>query len=253
MYQQHMVPAIFARWAPVLVEAAGLRMGERVLDLACGTGVVTRLLPDKVGASGRIAGLDFSSAMLATASAATQNPLIEYVEASALSMPFPNASFDAVVCQQGFQFFPDKPAALREIRRVLVPGGRMALAVWRSSEHAPGFRALEVAFARHVGAEQAALPPFSMGDGAAIRELALGAGFHDVRVRAEVKLSRFPSGEHFVRTVVAGASKMLGALTEQSPEVLEAIVAEVADATRTYVDDEGWATPHASNIITAVA
>src|ERR1035438_4037931 len=85
MYQQHMVPAIFARWAPVLVEAAGLRMGERVLDLACGTGVVTRLLPDKVGASGRIAGLDFSSAMLATASAATQNPLIEYVEASALS------------------------------------------------------------------------------------------------------------------------------------------------------------------------
>jgi hypothetical protein len=97
------------------------------------------------------------------------------------------------------------------------------------------------------------LPPFSLGDGEAVRALVSNAGFREVRVRAEVKLSRFPSAEHFVRIVIAGAPTMIGALAEQGPDVLDAVVAEVADATRTYLDDEGWATPHTSNIITAVA
>jgi hypothetical protein len=157
------------------------------------------------------------------------------------------------VCQQGLQFFPDKLAALNEMRRVLSPGGRLALAVWRGIEHAPGFRVLQEVLARRIGPEKAALPPFSLGDGQAIRSLVSNAGFRDVRVRAEVKLTRFPSAEHFVRIVIAGAPTMIGALAEQGPGVLDAIVAEMADATRTYVDDEGWATPHPSNIITAVA
>ena len=94
---------------------------------------------------------------------------------------------------------------------------------------------------------------FSLGDGHAIRALVSNAGFSEVRVRAEVKLTRFASAEHFVRSAVGGAPTMLGALAEQGADVLDAIVAEVAEATRAYVDDEGWATPQASNIITAVA
>ncbi len=97
------------------------------------------------------------------------------------------------------------------------------------------------------------LPPFSLGDAATIRRLVTAAGFADVRVRAEVKMSRFPSAEHFVRVAVAGAPKMVGALSEQGPDALEEIAREVADATRDYCDDEGWATPHATNMITAVA
>jgi ubiquinone/menaquinone biosynthesis C-methylase UbiE len=252
IYEQHMIPAIFARWAPELVEVLGARTGERVLDLACGTGIVTRFLVNRVGPTGRVVGLDVNASMLAAARTAVPHASIEWLEGNALSMPLPDAAFDAVVCEQGFQFFPDKRAALHEMRRVLVPGGRLVMAVWRSSEHAPGFRVLEEALARRVGAAQAALPPFSLGDAQAIRALVTNAGFREVHIRAEVKLIRWQSAEHMVRSVVGGAPTMLGALAEQGPGVLDAIVAEVTDATRGYLDDEGWATPQATNIITAV-
>ncbi len=252
IYEQHVIPAIFARWAPELVEVLGVRSGERVLDLACGTGIVTRFLVDRVGPTGRAAGLDVNASMLAAARTAVPHASIEWLEGSAVSMPLPDAAFDAVVCEQGFQFFPDKLAALHEMRRVLVPGGRLAMAVWRSIEQAPGFRVLEEALARRIGAAQAAFPPFSLGDAHAIRALVMRAGFREVQVRAEVKLSRWQSAEHFVRSMVGGAPTMLGALAEQGAGVLDTIVAEVTDATSSYMDDEGWATPQASNIITAV-
>jgi SAM-dependent methyltransferase len=169
IYEQHIVPAIVARWAPELVEVVGVRPGERVLDLACGTGIVTRLLADRVGPAGRVVGLDVNASMLAAARIAVTSPQIEWLEGNAMSIPLPDAAFDAVVCQQGFQFFPDKLVALHEMRRVLVPGGRLVLSVWRSIEHAPGFRVLEEALARRIGAAQATLPPFSLGDGQAIR------------------------------------------------------------------------------------
>jgi SAM-dependent methyltransferase len=252
-YEQHMVPAIVARWTPELVGVMGMRAGERVLDVACGTGIVTRQLTDRVGQSGRVVGLDVNASMLAAARAAAPNMPIEWLEGNVMSMPLPDTAFDVVVCQQGLQFFPDKLAALREMRRVLVPGGRLVLSVWRSLEHAPGFRVLEEALRRRIGAAQATLPPFSLGDGQAIRSLVMNAGFREVRVRADVKLSRWQSAEHFVRSLVGGAPTMLAALAEQGADVLDTIVVEVADATRGYLDDEGWATPQATNIITAVA
>jgi SAM-dependent methyltransferase len=224
-----------------------------VLDIACGTGAVTRLLADRVGQTGRVVGLDVNAGMLAAARAAVANSKIEWMEGNAMDMPLPDAAFDAVVCQQGLQFFPDKPAALQEMRRVLAPGGRLMLSVWRSVDQAPGFRILQEALARRIGPERAALPPFSLGDGQAIRLMVNNAGFREVRVRAEVKMTRFPSAEYFVRSTSGGAPTMIGALAEQGPGMLDAFVAEVADATRTYLDDESWATPQASNIITAVA
>ncbi len=97
------------------------------------------------------------------------------------------------------------------------------------------------------------LQPRAGADGQAVRALVVKAGFRGVRVRADVKLSRWQSAEHFVRSLIAGAPTMLGALVEQGPGVLDTIVTEVADATADFVDDEGWATPQSSNIITAIA
>ena len=198
-------------------------------------------------------GLDFNPSMLAAARAAVTNPIVEWLEGNARDMPLPDAAFDAIVCQQRLQFFPDKLAALKEMRRVLVPGGRLALAVWRGVEQAPGYRVLQEALARHVGPENATMPPFSLGDGQVVCTLVINAGFREVRVRAEVKLTRFPSAEHFVYSLVRGGPTMNGRLPVQGAGVLDAIVAEVAEATRTYIDDEGWATPQTSNIVTAVA
>jgi SAM-dependent methyltransferase len=221
--------------------------------VACGTGAVTRILAECVGPAGTVVGLDINPAMLAVARVATPLPNIEWLEGSAVSMALPDATFDHVLCEQGLQFFPDKPAALAEMRRVLRPGGRLALSCWCAVEHMPGYLALEQALARRIGPEQAALPPFSLGDADTLRRLVTSAGFREVRLRLEAKLIRFHSAEHMVRAVVRGAPTMLGALAEQGEGVLGAIVAEVDAATRAYVDDEGWAVPAVSHIVTARA
>jgi ubiquinone/menaquinone biosynthesis C-methylase UbiE len=203
IYERHMVPAIFARLAPDLVQAAGVRTGELALDVACGTGAVTRLLAERVGPTGKVTGLDVNPGMLAVARLVTPSQSAEWLEGSAVKMPLPDATFDVVVCQQGLQFFPDKPAALSEMRRVLKRGGRLALSCWRSVEHTPGYLVLEQALARRIGPEKAALPPFSFGDAGAIRGLVVEAGFREVKLCAEAKMIRFRSAEHLVRAVVA--------------------------------------------------
>ena len=138
-YERALVPAVFAAWAPLVVELADPRPGERVLDVACGTGVVTRLVAQRAGRTGSVVGLDLNPGMLAVAASSTANEPptsapITWQEASATKMPLPDAAFDIVYCQLGLQFFPDRPAALREMYRVLVPGGRLGLMVWRGIE-----------------------------------------------------------------------------------------------------------------------
>src|SRR5262249_41083176 len=143
LFERYLVPAITALWAADLVGRAAPQPGERVLDVACGTGVVARLAARTMGA-GRIVGLDINEAMLAVArsQAADLTPPIEWHEASVLEMPFPDRAFDLVLCQLGLQFFPDRPRALREMHRVLVPDGRMALSVYTTIERTPVANAL---------------------------------------------------------------------------------------------------------------
>ena len=250
VYQREMVPAIFARWAPDLVEAGQVRAGQRALDVACGTGVVTRLVAERVGPGGRAVGLDINPEMLAAARAASAGSRIEWHEGSALGLPWPEGAFDVVLCQQGLQFFPDRAAALGEMRRVLVPGGRLALSCWRSSEH-QAFRALEEALARRIGPEKAKLPPFALGDRETLRGLITGAGFRDVRIRAETRTIRFASAAHMVGAAVGGAPSMLAVLAEQGEAALEAIAEEVTRDLERYVDDEGVGLPGWSHVATA--
>src|SRR5689334_8372947 len=143
LYQRYLVPAVTGQWAADLVERAALQPGERVLDVACGTGVVARLAAARVGPSGRVAALDLNPGMLAVARTLPGEPgegaaaVIEWYEDSALALPFPEASFEVAFCQLGLQFFPDRPQALQEMRRVLVSGGRLALSVFGPIEHNP--------------------------------------------------------------------------------------------------------------------
>jgi ubiquinone/menaquinone biosynthesis C-methylase UbiE len=198
-YERFFVPAIGAPLATDLIRRAALRPGERVLDLACGTGIVARLASQQVGDTGTVTGLDVNAGMLAVARSATPPGVrIDWHEASAEAMPFPDASFDVVLCQMGLQFMPDKNAALREMRRVLARGGRLTLNV-------PGptprlLTMLGEALARHIGAEAAGFVNhvFSLHDAAEIQNLLTNAGFHDFAVHSDTKHLRLPAPEEFL-------------------------------------------------------
>jgi ubiquinone/menaquinone biosynthesis C-methylase UbiE len=159
LYEDVLVPTVFRPWATDLLELADLQHGERVLDVACGTGIVARLAAEQVGIAGEVTGLDLNAGMLRVARSLPAPPgaPVTWVEGSALAMPLPNASFDVVLCQQGFQFFPDQAAGLQELKRVLVPGGRMLLSIWEGAT--PYTSAMAAAVQKHVGPCTHETPP----------------------------------------------------------------------------------------------
>ena len=145
----------WAPWAPLLVDAARLAEGECVLDVACGTGVVARAAAKRAGSAGRVVGVDLNPAMIGVARSLPipTGASIEWLERDALDLRIRGPRFDVVLCQQGLQFFPDKAAALREMRRVLKHGGRLAFSVWTNVGLYNG--AVGEALARFVGNETA--------------------------------------------------------------------------------------------------
>jgi SAM-dependent methyltransferase len=153
------------------------------------------------------------------------------VQASAIRMPFPDRSFEVVCCQLGLQYFPDRPAALAEMARVLAPGGRLAVMVWRSIDHSPGFAALAEALDRHIGPEAGATmrAPFALSDEAAVRGLVEGAGFRGVRVDREAGAVRFGSVRELMIAQAAG-SPLAGPIGAADPAARAGLLAEVEAA-----------------------
>ena len=255
IYERDLVPAVFGPWAPRVVELADPQPGERVVDVACGTGVVTRLAAERVGAAGYVVGVDLNPAMIAVAQlVASKSPgvPVEWHEASALALPLSDGAFDIVYCQLGLQFFPDRPAALREMHRVLVPGGRLGLMVWRSIQYSPGLGALADALERHIGAEAASImhAPFALHEADALRTLIAGAGFHGITIQPAAGMVRFPSVEHLVRSYVAG-SPLAAHVAKISDDARAALVVDTASALASYVTDEGLAFPIEAHLASA--
>jgi SAM-dependent methyltransferase len=247
VYETELVPAIFGAWAPLLVAKAKLREGERVLDVACGTGVVTRLAAEQVGTGGHVVGLDLNPGMLARARTTLprNGAAVEWEEGDAGALPFDAATFDAVFCQLGLQYFPDRQQAAREMHRVLKPGGRLVVLVWRALAHSPGFAALATALERHVSAAAAAVmrAPFVFGDTTdELRRLLVQAGFRGVRVGADVRMVRFASPTALVRHQVAG-SPLAPHVAIVDDAGRDALLREMTEEMRFYVNDEGLAFP----------
>lgn len=205
------VAAGFDLWLPQLapvgarlLDALGARPGERVLDVACGTGVLAREAAGRVGAAGRVTGLDVNEGMLAVARA--RAPGVDWRRGPAEAIDEPDGSFDAVVSQFGLMFFEDRVAALREMRRVLRPGGRLVVAVWAGIDDVPGYAAMTALLDRLFGARIAdeLRAPFCLGDTGALRALFAAAGMADGEIRTLPGSARFPSVEDWVRTDVKG-------------------------------------------------
>jgi SAM-dependent methyltransferase len=241
---------MFAPWAAKLIDLAQVAPGERILDVACGTGVVARLAAPRTGSAGHVVGLDFSPPMLEVARALppVAGSPIEWVEANALAMPFPPATFDVVFCQHGLQQVPDRPAALSEMRRVLVPGGRLAIAVWSRIEGSPGMVALVTALQRHVGAEAAnnRRAPFRLADAGELADLLAVAGFRDVHIHTRVEPARFSSPEALVAAQLAATPlSTIGDLTEATRG---AIARDVRAMLQDYLQDDGMTVPMESHL-----
>jgi ubiquinone/menaquinone biosynthesis C-methylase UbiE len=251
-YERYAVASWSRALAEQLVALAALQPGERVLDVACGTGIVARLAAERVGVSGSVVGLDLNEDMLAVAAAADGNAPIAWRRGDAAAMPLDDGAFDVVFCQQALQFFPDRSAALREMHRVLVPGGRLALSVMRSIEHNPGWGALADALERHAGAEAGAMmrSPFPDWESTVLHELASGAGFEDVRVSTVVASARYPSPAELVRWEAA-SSPLAGPLGALEPERREALIADVAAALREQTGDDGVVFPQETHVVLA--
>jgi SAM-dependent methyltransferase len=245
-YEAYLVPTLFGPLARALVATAGpWPTGHRVLDVACGTGVVARLA---ARAGGVVAGVDLNPAMLAHARALEPRPA--WLRADAVALPFPDGAFDLAICQQGLQFTSDPAAALRELRRVLAPAGRLALALWCDVSRSPGFAAYADALDRHGGPGALMRRPFGLPDAGRIRALVTAAGFHDVRVTTAVVQARFPSVRAFVERQAA-ASPLAGPVAALPTASREALVRDLESALADRVDDDGLRFPADSHLVRA--
>jgi ubiquinone/menaquinone biosynthesis C-methylase UbiE len=196
MMERYIGPA-FATTYEELGALAALHGGERVLDVACGTGGVTRRVAHVVGATGTVVGVDVNEGMLSMACTVPQRhdgPPIEWHHSDAAALPFPDAAFDVVCCQYGLEFFANRAAGLREMARVLVPGGRLVLRVWRALERQPFYLALIEVLERQVrpGVAAPIRDAFTLADAAELRALVAEAGFRAVRIRLTTHLIRYP-------------------------------------------------------------
>jgi SAM-dependent methyltransferase len=225
VYESCFVPAIFGAWASPVADAAGIRTGNRVLDVGCGTGVLAREALRRVGQEGQVVGVDLNEGMLAVA--ARTAPEIDWRLGDATSLPFEDASFDVVVSQFALMYFPDRVASLREMWRTLAPGGRLAVAAWAPIDHARGYQILVDIAARQCGREAADVlaAPFVLGDQAGL---------------ASVK--------EFIRIEVKG-SPLAGMVSD---DVMQALAAESENALAEFVVPSGEIVmPMDAHIVTA--
>jgi ubiquinone/menaquinone biosynthesis C-methylase UbiE len=237
-YERYFVPAIGAPLAMQLVEVAALHPGERVLDVACGTGVVSRLASQIVGPEGTVVGLDNNSGMLAVArSTAPSGATFDWHEANAETMPLPDESFDVVLCQMGLQFVPDKPAALREMRRVLSPGGRLILNVPGPTPKPLAIMGEGIAHHIHPEAQQFVEHVFSLHDTEELQKLISEAGFHEVTVQANATSLPLPAPADFLWQYVQ-STPLAAVVAQVDNEARMALDREVVERLQAFVKDD---------------
>lgn len=204
VYDEFFLPALFCEWPAHLASAAALRPGLSVLDVACGTGVLAIDAARVVSPGGSVVGVDLNPGMLAVARRKSAD--VEWREAPAEALPFETATFDAVVSQFGLMFFQDQERALREMWRVIRPGGRLAVAVWDSLENTPGYSGVTSLLSRLFGDPIADLlrAPYSLGDTEAFGALFSASGVQGATVARVPGEAHFPSIRSWMHTDIRG-------------------------------------------------
>lgn len=238
-YEALFVPALFGQWAPQVADAAQIQPGQRVLDVACGTGILAREIASRIGSVGRVVGIDPSPGMVAVAKQVA--PAVEWREGVAESLPFPDQSFEAVVSQFGLMFFTDRRQALREMLRVLTPGGRLAVAVWDSLDNIPAY-ASEVALLERTAGRQAAdalRAPFVLGNRNDLTTLFSEAGLASAEITTHHGTAQFPSIRTMVEADLRGWLPVMGVILTE--DQIGRILQEAGQALGSYATADGRA------------
>lgn len=245
-YEERFVPAIFAEWAPRALAAADVGPGTRLLDVACGTGIVARTARDLVGDTGRVVGVDLNDAMLTVA--ARVEPGIEWRRGDAADLPFDEAEFDVAICQMAMMFLPDRAAAFAEMRRVLTSDGRAVVVVPASLDEQPAYRVFTDVAVTHAGSDAASLlgAYWACGDLDALARVATDSGLAVV-ARATIEgTARFDSAVDFVTTEIAGSP-----LADRiDADTAARIGAEVGDRLADHRTEAGFDIPLVGHVLT---
>jgi ubiquinone/menaquinone biosynthesis C-methylase UbiE len=248
IYETHLVSAIFEPLARILIERARPQPGEHVLDAACGTGIVARLVAPIVGPSGRTVGLDYDPIMIETARRLA--PEIEWRQGDLQNPPFPDGFYNLVICQQGLQYLPDPSAGLQQIHRVLRPAGRVVLATWSDIAKSPGHILLFQALEATIGPEKARPVAWSLADEAQLLELVSKAGFVSVTTTIISLQTKYPSARAFVEIVLKGSSKVTREELAQIPaDRKAAFINDVAMRLRDYETSDALTLPMESRVL----
>lgn len=259
-YEAVFVPAMLDPLARDTLSRIAPRRGERMLDLACGTGIVARRAAPLLGKDGAVLGVDISPEMLAKAASlpAPGGARIEWRQGDATALDLAPGRFDIVVCQQGLQYIPDRAAAVAQCARMLAEGGRVVISVWRALEHSPLFNDLVAAEARHleklgVTYEELAAP-FLMDSADELRGLAAAAGLRQVAVTPTTIEARFASAESFVRDVEVAYASLMPQFADDPAalwDFVEKVERDMREPIERYRDGEGLRFPMTAHVATA--
>lgn len=239
-YQRYFVPAIATPASAGLLQAAALQPGERVLDVACGTGLVARLAAEQVGLTGTVTGIDISPDMIdvARATPAPAVPAIDWHVGDATSLPLPDGAYDVILCQMGLMFMEDRPAALTEMRRVLAPGGRLVVNTPGAIQ--PTLELMEQAIVDHINPELGGFvrAVFSMHDPGEVAALLRDAGLKDVDAKVSVATFQLAGPAEFLWQYINLTP--MGPFVAQAPEAAQtAMEQQVVESWAPYVVDGG--------------
>lgn len=249
-YESMSVPSVFATWTKHLIKGARVQEGSHVLDIACGTGVLTRHALAEVKPSGRVVGVDPAPGMLAAAREV--EPEIDWIHCSAEDLKVKDAAFDCVVSQFGMMFFSDRPKAIREMLRVLKPGGMLAIAVWDRVERSPGYARVISVLQKEVGtaAADALRLPYSLGDETIVTTELEAGGFAHVDVETICETARFPSSREMLEADLRGWLPLFG-INLSEAKIKDVLIASDTTLSKYIVPSGEVILPTSAHVFTA--
>lgn len=253
LYERHLGPVLFDPYARDLAQRLPTS-ARRVLEIAAGTGRVTRQLLAQLPADGELVATDLNEPMIEEGMKRLGiDPRLSWQTADALALPFDGPGFDAVVCQFGLMFVPDKLHAVREMLRVLEPGGTLLLNTWDALDKNGATRVLQDLAFKAFPADPPLFmkTPFSMHDTGELRRLATEAGFRDVRVETVAKIGEAESAAHLATGLVRG-NPLWNQLVERSVDA-PAFEAAVAAALAAEFGPSPCRSPLSAHVLIAVA